>query len=802
MIKIDLCRDWRMTGNGYDVSGNVPGSVYSFLMENGLLSDPHYRDNEQRFLALMDHEYTFSKKFVHPRPDGTNRILLCCEGLDTLCEIYLNDERIASTDNMHRRYEFDITHLLLHGGNTLSVKFLPLDPYIKPRHIQEPLWDNPQAMMGLSHVRKSYCLMGLDWGPMLPDAGIWKDIYLLVENSSRITDVNLIQRHYNGNVFLTTKVEQTCNAKVTVRLTTPNHEAFIIEANQEFQIRDPQLWWPNGLGAQPMYTVDVMLKEQGEVVDRVSKRIGLRTMKLIRSRDVYGESFYHEVNGVPFFAMGGDYIPEDNILTRITPERSRKLLTQCRDCNFNAIRIWGGGYYPDNWFFDICDELGLVVFLDMMFACAMVPGDDTFIENITIEVQQNLTRLRHHPCIAVISGNNEVEESITQLENPSEDLKNRYIRIFEGLIADIAKSVCPDIPYVSSSPSSCGHFIDPTNDNYGDSHYWKVWHGGLPFTEYRNHYFRYLSEFGFQSFPCEKTVNLFTLPEDRNIFSRIMEMHQRSGAANQKILTYLADTFLYPSNFGTLLYASQLLQSEAIRYGVEHLRRNRGRCMGTLYWQINDIYPAASWSSIDYYGRFKSLQYVAKRFYTPILLSCAEIGEKATKPFVTMEPSYFSYETKATLAITNDTPETVSGTVRWALRSADASIITSNTFDTEVPAFSVKHFEELDFCKTDVSNHYMSYELEVAGNVISEGTVLLTAPKHFSFRDPGLRYEINGDKITVFANSYARSVEIYSPDSDFILSDNYFDMNAGAKTVQILEGTPKTITLRSVFDIR
>lgn len=802
MVKLDLCHNWRMTGNGYDVTGDVPGSVFSFLIDKGLVEDPYYRDNEHVFLALIEHTYTFTKKFTLPHSVGSEKVLLCCDGLDTLCQLSLNGKNFAETDNMHRHYEFDITDLLSDGENTLCAKFLPLNPYIKPRHEKEVLWDNPQAMMGLSHVRKNYCMMGWDWGPMLPDAGIWKGIYLLVENSSRIADVRLIQHHRNGEVFLTAKVEQTRDAQITVRLTTPDQETFVIEANKEFQIPDPKLWWPNGLGRQPLYTVDVMLEEDGRIVDQTTKRIGLRTLKLIRSRDQYGESFYHEVNGVPFFAMGGDYIPEDNILTRINPERSRKLLTQCRDCNFNAIRIWGGGYYPDNWFFDICDELGLIVFLDLMFACAMVPGDEAFIENISIEVRQNLTRLRHHTCIAVISGNNEVEEGILQLENPSENLKNRYIRIFEGVIPDIVKSICPDIPYVSSSPSSCGHFIDPTNENYGDCHYWKVWHGGLPFTEYRNHYFRYLSEFGFQSFPCEKTVNQFTLPEDRNIFSRIMEMHQRSGAANQKILTYLADTFLYPTNFGTLLYASQLLQSEAIRYGVEHLRRNRGRCMGTLYWQINDIYPAASWASIDYYGRFKSLQYVAKRFYAPVLLSCAEIGEKATKPFVTMEPNYFDYETKATLAITNDTADTVIGSVHWALRAADASVISSGSFHAEVPPFHVEFFEELDFCKTDVSNHYMSYALETAGNVVSEGTVLFTAPKHFNFKDPALRCDISGDRITVYADSYARSVEIYSPDSDFILSDNYFDMNAGSKTVQILDGTPNTVILRSVYDIR
>lgn len=803
MQKIDLCLDWIMTGNGFKVKGNVPGSVYSFLLDNDLVDDPHYRDNEQSFIKLMEHEYTFSKAFDYQIPHNDEKVLLCCDGLDTLCELYLNGEKFAFTDNMHRQYEFDVTDVLKEGTNRLEIKFLPINPYIKRGHAKEQLWDNPQAMMGLSYVRKNYCMMGWDWGPMLPDAGIWRDIYLLVENSARITDVHCVQEHENGRVFITPFVQIKGKADVKVELISPEENKVSLKANEKNEISNPQLWWPNGLGEQPLYTVEISLVENGEVVDFARKRIGLRTLKLIQKRDVYGESFYHEVNGIAFFAMGGDYIPEDNILSRITPERSRKLLTHCKESNFNAIRIWGGGFYPDNSFFDTCDELGLIVFMDLMFACAMIPGDEEFVENISIEVEQNLKRIRHHACIAVISGNNEVEEGLAE-SLPSEKMnqKKNYIHIFEGVLADIAEKACPEIPYISSSPSSCGHFIEPGNENYGDCHYWKVWHGGLPFTEYRKHYFRYLSEFGFQSFPCEKTVNQFTLPEDRNIFSRVMEMHQRSGNANKKILMYLADTFKYPTEFGTLLYASQLLQSEAIRHGVEHLRRNRGRCMGTLYWQINDIYPVASWASIDYYGRFKSLQYVAKRFYSPVLISCHETGEKDTREFVTMERSYFDYETKADLYINNDTKEDVTGKVCWALRSSDASVISENEFETTIESFSVSKIAELDFNKTDVSTNYISYEFRVDDKTVSEGTALFTAPKHYDFKDPRLTYKVDGNKITVFSQAYARSVEIYSPDSDFILSDNYFDMNGGSKTVEILEGKPKTILLRSVYDIK
>ena len=800
MKRIDLNSQWTMTGNGYEVMGDVPGSVYSFLMNEGLVGDPYYRDNEQYFLELAEHEYKFTKVFDFDKARISDRVLLHCDGLDTLCEIFLNEEKIAYTDNMHREYEFDITSMLLDGENTLALNFLPVNPYIKERHAKEKLWENPQSMMGIGHIRKNYCMMGWDWGPMLPDAGIWKDIYLLIEDSARITDVKITQRHENGKVFIYPQVKTSRECELKIKLSTPSGECELIDNNAEHEIKSPMLWWPAGLGDQPLYTVEITVEENGNVCDSVTKRIGLRTLELVRERDKYGESFYHRVNGVAFFAMGGDYIPEDNIMSRITYERSRKLLTQCKECNFNAIRIWGGGYYPHDWFFDICDELGLIVFMDLMFACTKVPRSEEFVQNITPEIEQNLKRIRHHACIAVISGNNEIEESVANSQN--EKLRSNYIYIFEEVIRDIWKRTCPEIPFVPSSPSSCGHLISPTNEDYGDSHYWRVWHGGLPFREYRNHYFRYLSEFGFQSFPCEKTMNQVTLPEDRNIFSRIMEMHQRSGDANKKILTYLSESFKYPRDFGTLLYASQLLQSEAIRYGVEHLRRNRGRCMGTLYWQINDIWPVASWASIDYYGRFKALQYVAKRFYSPVLISCEEVGEKDTRKFVTMERSYFDYETKATLFLTNDSKNDVSGTVRWMLRNSLGEIIESDEFLATVESFSVKKLADLDFNKTDFENNYISFEFEVEGEIVSSGTSLFTAPKHFAFKDPNLRYEISGNKITVFADSYARYVEIYSPDSDFILSDNFFDMNAGSKTVEILEGEPKTIVLRSVFDIQ
>ena len=806
MKRIDLNGTWRLTGGGFDCRGTIPGSVYSFLLDAGLMEDPFYRNNELAALKLMEQDYTFSRTFdFTPTKD---KVLLHCDGLDTLCTITLNGQPIASTKNMHRSYEFDVTAVLQEGQNELSLHFASPTVYAKQKDLEKHLLGSADTYRGYQYVRKAHCMYGWDWGPMLPDAGIWKDIYLLLENSARITDCRILQRHESSRVFVTPLVSTSRPCQLEVQVTAPGGERFLIPCNEESEIESPQLWWPNGLGQQPLYTITVTALEDSDTVDQTTKRLGLRTLRLVRERDRWGESFCHEVNGVRFFAMGADYIPEDNILSRITPERTRWLLTQCKNCNFNAIRAWGGGFYPHDFFFDICDELGIVVFLDMMNACCFLPDCQDMRDEFAAEVRENLLRIRHHACMGLISGNNEVEESAfynIQDKYIAQDYKGifeNYLTIFEDILPSIVRDVCPEIGYVPSSPSTCGHFIEPQNENYGDSHFWQVWHGNKPYNEYRKHYFRYLSEFGFQSFPCEKTVETFTLPEDRNIFSRIMERHQRNGTANGRILSYLSQTFLYPGDFGTLLYASQLLQATAIRYGVEHLRRSRGRCMGALYWQLNDIWPVASWSSIDSLGRYKALQYVAKRFFAPVMISCEEVGETTTRSNVNMQPDYFLYETTAALSVCNESLKEVAGTVHWSLRTADSSMLQSGSARITVPALSVVTLDRMDFEQTNVEKNHLSYSFEADGGPVSWGSALFTAPKHYLFEDPELTCEVNGDEITVHAKKYAQFVEIDSPDSDFILSDNYFDMEAGSRTVKVLEGTPGTIRLRSVYDIR
>ena len=499
--------------------------------------------------------------------------------------------------------------------------------------------------------------------------------------------------------------------------------------------------------------------------------------------------------------MGADYIPEDNILSRVTPKRTLSLLKQCKDANFNVIRVWGGGNYPSDAFYDSCDELGLVVWQDFMFACANYNLTDEFEENIKAEFVDNIRRIRSHPSLGLWCGNNEMEMfaeyggwGITP------KLKSDYIKIYEYIIPKILKENDPEVFYWPASPSSGGGFDNPNDENRGDVHYWDVWHGNKPFTEYRKFFFRYVSEFGFQSFPALKTVETYTVPEDRNIFSYVMEKHQRNNAANGKIMNYMSATYLYPNDFDTLLYASQLLQADAIRYGVEHFRRNRGRCMGSIYWQLNDCWPTASWSSIDYCGRWKVLHYYAKRFFAPLMLSCMEEGILTQDTNVNAQP--YDIKKSIHLCIANESMQDVKVTVRWALRNNKAEIIKESSCEVTAEKLSSKWLDKVDMQEASLYEDYVSYEMLKDGKVISEGTVIFSIPKHFKFINPELRYKTEGDEIIISAKSYARGVEIINEDNDMLLSDNYFDINGGENRVRILRGKPNGIRLRSVYDIR
>lgn len=788
-------------------AATVPGSVYNDLLTAELIPDPFWRANEPEATKLMDCDFRYTRAFEVPAAflEAGGPVLLRCEGLDTLAALRVNATEAGRADNMHRTWEFDVRDMLRPGENEIEVMLYSPTKYIKQAYAEDPAEGSSDAMLGFPALRKAHCMFGWDWGPRLPDAGIWRDISLVAPDKGRIRDVYVTQKHEDGKVTLHVKTnaelygDSALSAEVTV--TAPDGARFTGKgAECDIEIENPRLWWPSGLGEQPLYMVSAGLFADGDEIDRWTRRVGLRTLTVTRRRDEWGESFCHTVNGVDVFAMGADYIPEDNILPRRSPERTLQLLRDAKAANMNTIRVWGGGYYPDDFFYDICDELGLLVWQDFMFACAVYNLTEAFEANIRAEFVDNIRRLRHHASLALWCGNNEMEQFVANGRWGNKAQAADYIKMYEYIIPKTLKQEDPETFYWPSSPSSGGSFDEAQDPNRGDVHYWQVWHGLMPFTDYRNYFFRYVSEFGFQSFPCMETIESFTEPEDRNVFSYVMEKHQRNASANGRIASYLSQTYLYPNSFDAFVYASQLLQAQAIQYGVEHWRRNRGRCMGAVVWQLNDCWPVVSWASIDYYGRWKALHYYEKRFFAPVLISCHEEGVISQNTNVNAEP--FDLKKTARLNVSNETLRDFDGTARWALRRPDASVIREGSFAVHVPAQSAVWLDEQDFHDEDTYGCYYSYELEDAsGAYVGGGSVLFCPPKHFRFADPQLRVRAEGDEIVVTASAYARSVEIRCG-ADTLLEDNFFDMNAGERRVKILRGTPENLRARSVYDIR
>ncbi|MDF2859142.1 MAG: csxA [Neobacillus sp.] len=820
MFTLDLNGIWKMKRIGKDnwIDAKVPGSVFNDLLNAGIMDDPFYRDNELlvREFAIDDYKYYYEFN-ISEEMLNEEKVVLHCDGLDTLTEIKINGVFVANTENMHRIYEFNIKNLLCIGKNSISIVFYSPVKYIEKKDAEYHLFgeDGGNTIPGMPYIRKAHYMLGWDWGPQIPDSGIWRGISIKGYKHRKIEDIYITQKHSKEMVSLDIRVRTEIWDKqpilIEARVMTPDNKIILASATSVakehhifIDIETPNLWWPNGFGNQPLYNVEVKISQNKLVLDSKSLNIGLRTIGIKRENDKWGESFEFEVNGVSIFAMGANYIPEDNILARCNAEKTEKLIKQCIAANFNCIRVWGGGLYPEDYFFDFCDKYGLIVWQDFMFACAVYEMTDEFAENIRKEAEDNVKRIRHHASLGIWCGNNEMELAWESWDLPKVPrLKTDYIKQFEILLPLIIKENDPNTFYWPASPSSGGGFDNPNDENRGDVHYWSVWHELKPFTDYEKYYFRFVSEFGFQSFPCLKTVNSFTLPEDHNIFSYIMEKHQKNGSANGKILFYLSDNFKNPKDFDSLLYTSQILQGEAIRYGVEHWRRNRGRCMGAIYWQLNDCWPVASWSSIDSFGRWKALHYFAKRFFAPVLLTAKQQGAKVE------------------LNLANETLASVKRTVLWKLMSNDLIVLAEGKECVVVDSLSSQTFLYQDYndilkSEKDMMKTFMVYYLDEDVDDIQGGIVLFTKPKHFEFLKPEIVTEITESKdhinISLVSKTLSKYVEITLEGMDCVFSDNYFDIwPENKKLIHIskeelskditIEEIRNKLKIRSVYDI-
>lgn len=790
-------KQWIMTYEGYpELSCEVPCSLYSTLLDYKLIDDPYYGLNEHRYTALSEKDCAFFCEFEVKDELKKDFIRLVFHGLDTLCTIFLNGEKLAETSDMHRTYAFEVKGKLVKGINTLKLHFASPIRYMAQEQNKNYLWNNGDSVDGVAHLRKSMCMSGWDWAPKLPDMGIFRKVELTAYDTDAIEDVEILQYHESGKVRLVIKAETRHGTGCDLYAQVDGKTVKLQDGEGELLIEDPKLWWVRGYGEQPLYDVTVTLKQGETVLDTVTKRIGLRTLTVSTAADKVGREFCFVCNGVKIFAMGADHIPEDSLLKRVTPERTRKLLEDCCEANFNCLRVWGGGYYPDDWFFDACDELGILVWQDFMAACFPIRLSERFKEDFTQEAIDNVKRLRHHPSLGLLCGNNELEANLAH--NPdlfgSQRIHMDYMELFERILPDVCQTYAPQIFYWPSSPSSLGGLLRIDDETLGDSHYWDIWFGNMPFAEVRKHKIRFCSEYGFQSFPCMKTVRSFAAEDDLNCYSRVFENHQKSGAGNTLLMNHLSRYHRLPCSMEQMVYATQLLQAEAMRCGVEYLRSIRGICMGSLYWQLGDCWPVASWSSIDYYGRWKGLHYAAKRFHAPVTV-CVFLEEGALR-----------------VCLANETRESFEGTVKVSLRTADLRELGTWQAPACGEALSATEIFSKFFSPEDPYETFVCVELfDADGTCIARRSEPFVAPKHFSFQKPNVqvRFAQTEEKTVAFvkADAYCKDVYLDFRKFDCRLSDNFFDLTDTAeycievKTDKTIAQLEKNLQIMTAYDI-
>ena len=777
MIKRDLKNNFQISISGQDdwYSMTVPGSAMDTFCRAGILPDPYYGMNEYKWTEFWRNDFDIRSTFSMSAEEiSRDQILLTFYGIDTIADIFLNGEKLGHTENMHRTWVYSVKDIVKAGENLLEIHIASPVNFIeayKPEKGREIHLTNTGTTPGSQYIRKAHSMFGWDWGPKLPDAGLFRGIELCCFDTARLGESLIRQEHAAGEVILhiESETEKTCESaadelQLVYELRDPSGSLIYTGTESDIKITNPSLWWPNGYGEQPLYKLTIQLKAGENVLDTKEYRIGLRTVTVSREDDQWGQEFAIMVNGVKIFARGADYIPDDCFYSRITRDILERDVKASVFANFNCLRVWGGGYYPSDEFYDLCDEYGILLWQDLMYACNIYDLTPDFAENIAIEAKDNLLRFRNHACLGLICGNNELECAWTDWKDAQGhalSLKRDYLFQFEFLLADVVKKNAPDAFYWSSSPSSGGSFDNPCDENRGDCHYWDVWHGQKPFSEYMNHYFRFCSEFGFQSLPSIKTVESFTEEKDRNLFSRVMESHQKNPAANGKILYYLSETFRYPKNLESLIFLSQILQGYAMKEATEHWRRNRGRCMGSIYWQFNDNWPVASWSSMDYYGRYKALHYMAKGFCDNVAGSIEKKG------------------THMGFWISNETLGPVTVKAKIAVKTLDLQVLQEQEVCQEVAALSAeclfeKEYKELIKDREDNVFLVVQYEYEQNGQKITKKEFETFVPvKYLELKEPAFKVTENTDgSVSIQTDTFVPYCMLEGISEDTIWNEN------------------------------
>jgi beta-mannosidase len=800
----------------------VPGVVQTDLLTNGLIPDPFYQDNDTRlqWIGLTDWEYrtTFQADAAMLSHDHVDFVF---DGLDTYADVFVNDQLVLHADNMFRRWRVPVKNLLKAGPNALRVVFRsPIEsmipkvkalPYILPS-VTTNNTGNEENVATAPYTRKAGYQYGWDWGPRYVTEGIWQPIRVETWDALRIENLHIQQQTINKDVAALSadfNIEASRGIPAGIEITygqlsgapfpvirqTIQLVPGVNRISVPIHIANPKLWYPNGYGAQDRYQFSAVIRTGRDVAANVSLKTGLRSIELRREITKTGKSFAFVVNGIPVFAKGADVIPFDSFPNRVTPEIHRQILQSARDAHMNMVREWGGGYYESDDFYDICDELGILVWQEFMFGGDMVPGGADFQNSVKQEAIDQITRLRNHPSVVLWCGNNEIEtgwvhwgdrQLFKEAVSPAdrEKIWTDYVVLFHGILFEVVQQYGDGIPYWGSSPSA--NFENPPDSQTdGDMHYWQVWHALAPIEMYTQQFPRFMSEYGFQSFPEMRTIRAFAKPEDMDIRSATMQDHQKNHGGNERILSYMLRWYPEPKDFASFVYLSQVLQAEAIKVGAEHLRRQMPATMGSLYWQLNDCWPVASWASIDYYGRWKALQYYAKRFYDDVIVSP------------------FAHDGKVDVYVVSDKLQPLSGTIHTRLLDFSGKVLTEKTQDVQIPAQSSAVYFTLDqkelLTNADPKNSFLVFDLTIGGQEVSRNLLFfntmhnLDLPK--SVKIEALLENSNGSyAVTLRSPALARSVYLSFGDLDVQTSDNYFDLLPG-EAVTVKLKTPSTVSL-------
>lgn len=814
-------------------AATVPGMVQSDLLAAKLLADPFFRDNEAgvQWVGLSDWRYETSFT-VDQATLKRDHVDLVFDGLDTFADVYLNGHKLISTDNMFRRWRVPVKDTLREGKNTLEVRlyspikrlqpWLLKQPYALPGEFDSAFGDEPKGKQSANYVRKANYQYGWDWGPRIVTEGVWQPVHLDSWNNARVDDFHIDQKYVARDAAqVDAQFDIEADASKTLHISVDavgpdGQSAAHIErdvtvdpgsnqVNVPLRIVDPKRWYPAGYGAQDMYTFKADIRDTDGELYKAQHAVGLRTIELRRKHDAWGKGFAFVINGIPVFAKGADLIPFDSLPTRVSDAQMVAVLQSAHDANMNMVRVWGGGHYLPDSFYAAADRLGIMVWQDFMFGGAIPPHDDAYVDNVRQEAIEQVKRLRDHASIVLWCGNNEVQtgwETWSDREafkasisaDERERLVTGMVNLFSNVLRNVVTRYDDTVPYWASSPST--DYDGPANVlDDGDYHYWNVWSGeAKPATEYLNITPRFQSEYGLQSFPDMRTIRAFADPGDLQPESPVMRAHQKfdSGNGNKRLLLYITRSFGEPKDFPSFVYLSQVMQAEGIQLAAEHLRASRPQSMGSLYWQLNDVWPGASWSSVDYYGRWKALQFHARRFYAPLLIAALR------------------HDGNTTVSLVSDrlTPLTA----RWRMRVMDFSGKVLNEHEasitlTALVSTKVATYSDAQLLKVaDPHSHFVVFELMDGAKVISQNVVFFDEAKNLQLPSPQIQTKLessaDGYTLTLTADKLARDVWVSFGDLDADVSDNAFDMLPGQSITLTVHSKLPLDTLKQALQVQ